>query len=190
MNSLEWRIKRLEENILGQAPSLAYFDRMHANSQNSIMDQLNVLAQQYQNFLVTSGKSYPKFMELYEKHKDLSVELEYSFDGSETSKAELVLAYEEDLLKFMHDIKTMAEKAEEVLDVKSWPDLSCFDQKLEKLRSSINTQERESAIVDRRLEELVRIYKELLDLLQNNTEIWNRKLESYENEDRSLDENI
>lgn len=190
MNSLEWRIKRLEENILGQAPSLAHFDRMHPNSQNSLLDQLNVVAQRYQNFLDTSGKNYPKFMELYERHKDLSVELEYSFDGSETSKAELVLAYEEDLLKFMHDIKTMAEKAENVLNDKNWPDLSCFEHKLEKLKNSINTQERESAVLDRRLEELISIYKELLDLLQNNTEIWNRKLESYENEDRDLDENI
>lgn len=184
MNSLEWRIKRLEENILGQALKYAHIDNQH-----SIMDQLNAVAQQYQNFLETSGKNYPKFADLYRKHKDLSVELEYSFDGSETSKAELVLAYEEDLLKFMHDIKTMAEKAESVLDDKDWPDLSKFDDKLEKLKKSIIIQERESTILDKRIEELVRIYKEVLDLLQSNTEVWNSKLESYENEDREPDEN-
>lgn len=179
MNSLEWRIKRLEENILGHAPSQA---------QDSILEQFNIIAQHYNNFLGTSGKNYSKFRELYDKHKDLSVELEYSFDGSEASKAELVLAYEEDLLKFMHDIKTMAEKAKSVLDDKNWPDLSNFDKKLEKLKKSVITQERESIILDRRVEKLVRIYKEVLDLLQNNTEIWNSKLESYENEEREPDE--
>lgn len=182
MNSLEWRIKRLEDQILGK------HDRLQTTNHNSIFDQLSVVAQQYQNFSETTGNNYFKFQELYNKYKDSLSHLNSLFECNEMTKAELVLAYEEDLVKYMSDIKLITEKAGKVLDDKRWPDLTPFEEKLEKLKNTTFAQEQECAVLDKRLGEIVKIYKEVLDLLQSNTVTWNNRLEAYECADRDSEE--
>lgn len=187
MNSLEWRAKQLENRLLGGSSGIHSLD---SDLRPSVSDQLQQLAALYKSFLDTQeGQKYARYRELYEKHKRLLAEL----DGPETqvsdsAKAELVLAYEEDLVKHLEDMKTMAEKADKVLDSKAWPDLTTYRERLDKLETITREQHLQATKLDKRTEELIDIYNNIITSFKSNTVIWNQKLEAYEDVDKKMDE--
>lgn len=193
MNSLEWRVKKLENKILGsQANRLAgnaHLNQLNNQQDESISDQLNKIAKCYKGFIDTDGEKYTKFVELYERHKNLLNELDKTNDDvSETAKAELVLAYEEDLIRHLEALRVMAEKADRVLNVDKWPDLSGYKQQLDKLEKITKEQHLQSMAIDKKTEELIEIYNDIIGSFKSNTVLWNNKLEAFENEEKKLDE--
>lgn len=190
MDSLEWRIKRIENQIIGKLGGIAHVDRIISQSvdRDPILDQLNNVATEYKNFTESPGQNYSRFFELKTKHKDLLNKLVDSNDPDETSKADLVLAYEDDLTKYMNDLTIMAKKAELVLKEENWPDISKVSGKLDKLRAINKEQHVESVAIDKRTEDLIEIYNEILLSFKSNMVLWNQKIEAYENEDKKLDD--
>lgn len=183
-------MKKLENKIFGQTAGTAYVDRLinQANKQESICDQLYSVAKSYNDYINDAGKSYPRFIELYNMSKDLLVQLENAYEGTESAKAELVLSYEEDLLKYLQNIKLMAEKSEHVLNIEEWPDLSSFQEKLEKLKKLVAVQKEQSDVMDNELWERIIVYKKNLDAIHNLEDTWNKRLEEYENADKEPEE--
>lgn len=190
MNSLEWRIKRLEEQILGKLRGAAHIDRIINQSidRDTIVDQLNNVATEYKNFIESPEQNYARFVELKTKHRDLLNKLVDDNDTDENSKAELVLAYEDDLTKYMEDLKIMAQKSELVLKEENWPDLRGAMGKLEKLQAINKEQHVQSVSLDKKTEDLIQIYNEILLSFKNNMVLWNQRIEAYENEDKKLDD--
>lgn len=190
MDSLEWRIKRIENQIIGKLGGVAHIDRIISQSvdRDPILDQLNNVATEYKNFTEDPGQNYSRFLELKSKHKDLLNKLVDSNDPDETSKADLVLAYEDDLTKYMNDLKIMGKKAELVLKEENWPDLSKVFAKLDKMQAINKEQHVESVAIDKRTEDLIEIYNEILLSFKSNMVIWNQKIEAYENEDEKQDD--
>lgn len=190
MNSLEWRVKRIENQILGKLGGVAHIDRIINQSvdQDSILDQLNYVATEYKKFIEGPGGNYSRFVELRAKHKDLLNQLVDTNNADETSKAELVLAYEEDLTKYMTDLKIMSEKAELVLKEERWPDLREAVGKLDKLQKINKEQHIQMLTIDKKTEDLIEIYNEILVSFKSNMVLWNQKLQAYENDDKKSDD--
>lgn len=182
MNSLEWRVKKLENKILGQSGS-AHVDRILGlgSHQENILTQLDSIAKAYKNFMDIYGKNYERFVELYEKNKTLLNDTQ-----SETSKVELVLAYEEDLTNHMKDLELLVNKADQVLNVEKWPDTSRL--KLEELQRKTREQHLQSIKIDQRTEELINIYTDIIGSFKSNMSLWNDKLEHYAELDKKLDD--
>lgn len=166
MNSLEWRVKKLEERILGQ--------KGFNLDKESILNQLINVTKSYNKFLEVSGESYLRYKNL-PKH-DL-------VDTSQGS-AELVLMYEDELNKYMQDLKQMAEKSENVLKVEKWPNLVGLEDKLNNLIKSTQSQWNQVEDQDQELWEVIKLYKKNLDTLKDLEKGWNERLEAYEGEDR------
>lgn len=188
MNSLEWRVKRLENTVLGQTGRLAHFGQFA--DQDTICDQLTRVASYYKNFNNSHGDKYAKFVTLYHKYRHLLGQLETNSDNdvSETAKAELVLAYENELVQHLEAVKSMANKGDKVLNVERWPDLSGYKERLDKLEQITKEQHLQSVALDRETESLIEIYNDTIGSFKSNMVIWNQKLEAYENEERKLDE--
>lgn len=188
MNSLEWRVKKLENLIFGKTAGAAHVDRILSQSsdQASIQDQLNSVAKHYANF-INNCDNYSKFRELYSKYSSLALDTN---DGDAASKAELVLAYEDDIHKYMQDLKSMADKADRVLDIKSWPDLSGYKQRIDKLQQITKEQHLQSLSVDDKTEDIIQIYNDIIGSFKSNMNIWNQKLEDLEaaEQERNNDE--
>lgn len=189
MDSLEWRLRKVENRILGELSSVTHVDRIIDQSidRDSILDQLNNISKEYKNFIDEHGDNYFRFIELRKKHEDLLSKLMVMDDTDETSKAELVLAYEEDIIKYMSDLKIMAEKADLVLKEERWPDLSKVSSRLDKIQKINREQHIQSDIVDKKTEDLIEIYNEILGSFKSNMVLWNQRIEAYENEDRESD---
>lgn len=195
MNSLEWRVKKLENKIIGQTNNLVHVDRILCRqpgvAQDSILEQLESIAKRYKSFLDSSnGPNYIKFVQLYDKYKALLSELDTRQDTDVASKAELVLAYEDELRRYMENTKTMAETADRVLNVDKWPDMNGFQERLDKLQTITKEQHIQSAAIDKRTEELIELYNEIIVSFKRNSALWNQKLEAYENEETEPDEDI
>jgi len=190
MESLEWRVKKLENTILGAQAGGPHFDRLTRTSddQPPILDQLNVIAKHYRSHLDGSGKDYARFVELYDKYRGLTGELVDNSPESRAAKVELILAYEDELLKYMGDLKDMAEKADRVLAVEKWPDLGGLEGRLGKLSTINRDQHVQSVALNQRTEELIEIYNEIIGSFKSNISTWNQVLESHENEEKRQDE--
>ena len=65
MNSLDWRIKKLEAKVIGKLGPL--------HDQQSPLDQLEDIAKHYASCVEGPHRSFPRFLELYNKHKRLLV---------------------------------------------------------------------------------------------------------------------
>lgn len=189
MNSLEWRTKKLENKILGEGAGLAQVERILSQSvdQPTIYEQLNTVARHYRNFIDHSGPVYERFVELHEKYQSLAKEFDTS-NSDLTAKADLVLAYEEDLIKYTQDIKSMAEKADRVLNFDNWPDLISVQDRVDNLQKITKEQHLQSVVLDRRTEELIELYNEIISSFKNNMTTWNQKLEAYENQEKRPEE--
>lgn len=192
MNSLEWRIKKLENQIIGPTNGASHLDKVvehSSNGQESICDQLKRVAKLYQSYIESEGQRYARFVELYEKHKNLLGELGSNGDEvSEATKTDLLLAYEDDLIKHLEAVKGMAEKADKVLNVEAWPDSSGYRERLEKLETVTKEQHFQTVALDKQTEELIDIYNDIIGSFKSNTVIWNQKLEAHESEERKLDD--
>lgn len=188
MNSLEWRAKKLENRIIGGAGCRTH--SYEASGQETpICDQLKRISKLYQNFVDANGEKYSRFLKLYQNHKRLLDELDSPAPQvSDAAKAELVLAYENDLVGHLESVKHMADKADKVLDESKWPDLTRFQERLMQLETITRDQHLQSVNLDQRTEELIEIYNEIITKFKSNTVIWNQKLEAHENEDRKMDE--
>ena len=110
--------------------------------------------------------------------------------GHSPAKAELVLAYEEDLKQHLEAVQAINDKADRVLDVKAWPDFRDYTEKLSKLETITKEQQLQSIQIDKRTEELIEVYNEIITSFRNNIGIWNQKLDVYENEIRNEDEDV
>lgn len=175
MNSFEWRLKKLEDRICG--PS--HLDR--SQDQKPLFDQLNSIATHYKNFIDNEDKNYTRFVELYGIHKDLLSKPDNASDmDCDTSKAELVLAYEADLKRFFNDTKLMAEKADKVLNIENWPDLSGYQDRLANLQTITKEQHLKSTVLDKKTEESIEIYNDIIGAFKRNMLIWEQKLEEKE----------
>lgn len=189
MESLEWRVKKLENKIAGARSGPPFCNTERYQDSRPICDQLNHVSKLYKNFTETSGERYSRFKELYEKHQKLLRDVEApTAQVSDASKAELVLAYENDLVNHLESVKLMAEKADQVLDETKWPDLSKYRERLEKLETITRDQHLQSVNLDQRTEELIEIYNDIITAFKSNTVIWDQKLEAHENEERKMDE--
>lgn len=166
MNSLEWRVKKLERLILGSNLDTT-----------PILDQLIVVAKNYNNYLNNADQNYTKFNTLY---KNLPAELE----PTSPSTIELIMAYEEDILRYVQDIKTMVDKADSVLKVEKWPSLRGVEEKLGKLEKLTSAEMDEADEQDQVLWERIKLYKKNMDTLKHLEKIWNEKLEAYENAEK------
>lgn len=176
---------------MGKLGGVSHLDRIISQSvdREPILDLLNDIGAEYKNFTDGPGQNYLKFVELKSKHKDLLDKLaDTSNETDDTSKADLVLAYEDDLTKYMNDLEIMAKKADLVLKDENWPDLSSVSKKLDKLQEINKEQHVQSVAMDRRTEELIGIYNEILTSFKSNMVLWNQKIEAYENEDKRLDD--
>lgn len=176
MNSFEWRLKKLEDRILGQVscPSHSKESNKHILP---VFDQLNSVAKHYKNF---EDKNYIRFVDLYSQHKNNLDRAEQS----DISKAELVLAYEADLNKYLNDTVQVAEKAEKVLDIEKWPDLSGYEQKLTQLQTITAEQHLKSTNLDKRTEELIEIYNDIIGAFKRNMVVWEEKLDNLPKEEQ------
>lgn len=174
MNSLEWRVKKLEDKISGHAGDVAQAELLlgQADIHGSIFNQLNTVAKHYKSF---SGPQFDRFFELYDSYSGL---LESSDDGDDKAKAELILAYEEEIVKYANDIKLMATKADEVLNIEKWPDLTNFQDRLDKLEKITKEQHIQSSKLDKSTEELIEIYNNIIESLKSNMAIWDQRLEA------------
>lgn len=191
MESLEWRVKKLENKILGQTASVAYLDRLMSqdNEQESICDQLSSVAKLYRSYLDNAGKNYLNFVESYGSAKKLLGELGDSHESSSASKVELVLAYEEDLVKYMKNLKSMAERANHVLNIERWPNLNGLTERLNKLEQNLmGHTDPEAEKIDQEVFERIMLYKKNLDTLRGLEITWNKRLEHYENAERDTEE--
>lgn len=191
---MEWRIKKLENQILGRTSNVGITDKLLNNAidRASIVDQLNTIAQQYKMFLDQNGEPYLKFKRSYDNYVSILSEMgQISKEGSERAQMELVLAYEDELVKHMENIKNMAELADKVLDVQKWPDLTEAKEKLDKLQTITKEQHLQSAALDNRTEEFIELYNEIINSFKNNTIVWDAKLEQHERLDLKIkDEHV
>lgn len=176
MESLEWRTKQLENRILSSD--------LTPTDGATVCEQLAEVAKLYKRFMQEHGEIFERFKDAYKNISDMATNMEVEDD----SKANLVLLYEEDLIKHFEMLKTIGEKSEKVLDIKQWPDTSRIN--LSKLETITRSQHLESAVLDRQLEELIDIYNDIISSFKDNTVIWNQKLEAYENEERPADEDV
>lgn len=169
MNSLEWRLKKLEDRLLGQ---------MMNPPEDGIFDQLNSIAEQHKSFIDSEDQTYSRFIELYSKHTQQAEASATtgSSGASASSRAELVLAYEDDLTKYLNNIKTLAEKADKILDGHNWPDLSIYEAKLAELRTIHKDQFVESQKIDSKTEELIQVYNDLIGAFKRNMIAWDSAL--------------
>lgn len=170
MNSLDWRIKKLEAQIVGRT--------VLSQDQQPILEQLENIAKHYASCIEGSHQTFPKFQELYNKHKQLLVGTE-SLDA----KKAIVLAYEKELVDYMQDLKTLAEKADKVLDVQNWPDMTLYKERVDKLQKIVREQHIQSTIIDKRTEELIEIYNDIIGSFKRNIETWDQKLEAHMEDD-------
>lgn len=176
MESLEWRTKQLENRILSST--------ILPSDGATICDRLVEVAKLYKKFTQEYGDLHTKFKNLYKSIADTST----SLDIDDDSKANLVLLYEDDLIKHFELLKMISEKADKILDIKQWPDTSRVD--LSNLETITRSQHLESVVLDKQLEELIDIYNDIISSFKDNTVIWNQKLEAYENEDKPADEDV
>lgn len=168
MDSLEWRLKKLEERLLGQS----------IPPEDNILDNLNSIAEHHKSFMDGEAQTYDRFVELYSKHKQQADHSAYvgPSGASASSKAELVLAYEDDISKYLNNIKTLAEKAETVLDGHEWPDLRQYEAKLENLKTISKEQFAENKKIDEKTEELIQLYNDLISTFKRNMIRWDGAL--------------
>lgn len=171
MNSFEWRLKQLEEKILAKQDHRSIYD------QGPICDQLLEVAKKFQ----VHGNKYKKFLDQYNEFKNQALE----DDIDTVSKAELVLSYENDLVRYFENLKSMADKADKVLDIEKWPDLLGYEAKLQKLQTITSKQAEESKLLDQRIEKLIEIYNDIITTFKYNMSIWNNSIEAHENAERS-----
>lgn len=185
MNSLEWRLKKIENKLLGSNSSVSHIDRVlsQSNDQNTIYNQFIEVSKHYKQHLSTDG-SYTRFMELYSKFKHLMNENKINNECDQMSKAELVLAYEDDLKRHFQNMETMTQKADQVLDINKWPELVEYQEKLDKIQKINLEQLRQSQDVDDKTEKLIEVYNDIISSFKSNMIIWNNKLEAYENEEK------
>lgn len=176
MESLEWRTKQLEDRILSA--------KLASHDEACICEKLAEVAKLYKRFMQEHGESFTRFKEAYKNMSDATTALEVGQD----SKANLVLLYEDDLIKHFEMLKAIAEKSEKVLDVKQWTDTSRVD--LSRLETITRSQHLESVVLDKQLEELIDIYNDIISSFKDNTVIWNQKLEAHESEEKSADEDV
>lgn len=188
MNSLEWRLKKLEDRILGRTAGPDDIDKLISSQTNEakpILDQLSVFARLFKGCVDNEFNNYNRFVELYAKHR---TNLEKSCKFADislsdiNSKAELVLAYEADLKKYLNNTKLMAEMADRVLDIKKWPDLTGYEDKLSKLQSITAEQYPQSVDLDKKTEKLIQIYNDIINSFKRNMVSWEETLESREKE--------
>jgi len=189
---LEWRTKKLENRLLGytgKGPN----HRHHDGDLGSVSQKIKPVAELYENFLTTpSGESFLKFLELQRKSKELLSNLEKcrNSDIGEAAKADLVLAYENDLTRHFESLKMLEEKADKVLDDKNWPDFSGLTGRLEKLKTITKEQHLQSVNLDQKTEALVELYNEIITSFRGNISMWNQRLDAYELQDRNPDEDV
>lgn len=174
INSFEWRLKKLENAIVGQQSEID----LSNNRAKSVFDHLVEVAKLYKSFMSTDGKNYSRFQELM-KNKNLWEELDS--DISDRAKAEIVLAYEDDLIKYFDSLKSVSDRADRVLNTDVWPDVNCVKGRIEKLETIIKEQHLQSVAIDKQTEELINIYNDIISSFKANTVRWNEKLEAYEN---------
>lgn len=189
MNSLEWRVKKLEDKILGLNGGLSQVDRIltHSADQDSIHDQLYVIAKQYKNYIDQGGHNYAKFIELYQKCKNSLIDTSDATDVDYNSKTELILAYEDELVKYFSNVKLLAENADKILDINKWPDLQ-LDKRLDKLQQINKQQLSQSVTLEKRTEELLDIYNGILTDFKFKQSKWNETLEKHEAQEKHMDE--
>jgi hypothetical protein len=166
MESHDWRAKQLEHKLPGPID----------------LDQLIQVAKVYRDFIDTNGERYANFLKLYEEYKNAAYN-QTNDQISDATKAELVLAYEDDLVRHLENVRTLTEKADKVLDVKRWPDLSGFQERIEKLATITRDQHLQSVTLDSQTEELIEVYNDIINSFKRNAVLWNQKLEAYEMED-------
>lgn len=179
MNSLEWRVKKLEDRILGQ-------DRTEAKE--PLLQQFTTIANQYKEFIDSPGNNYSRFLELYNIHKDILSNLSKTTDTSDTFKAELILAYHDELVNHLQNTEKLAQKADQVLDISKWPDLSSHQEKLDKLQTITKEQHLQSNVIDQKTEYLIELYNDIIGKFRSNMAIWNDRLEAYENEEKKSED--
>lgn len=171
MESLAWRAKQLEDKLPGPIN----------------LDQLIQVAKAYRVFIDANEEKYQNFLELKGKLDEISHNL--SNDGiSVLTTAELVLAYEDDLVRHLENVKTLVERADHVLDVTKWPDLSGFEKRLEKLETITRDQHLQAMTLDSKTEELIEVYNDIISSFKRNAVTWNQTLEAHEMEEKKLDE--
>lgn len=188
MNSLEWRLKKLEDRVLGngsnQRTPTSHIDTTNELPEKPIYDQIDGLAKHFKNFVDNECTNYQRFVDLYDKHANNINEL-----SSDRSKAELVMAYEEELTDYLNKTKQMSEQADRVLNIDQWPDLSGYDKRLEKLDASTSEQLQQTKKLEDKTKELAKVYDKTIETFKNNQRyIWEPKLEAYENEERPPEE--
>lgn len=176
MNSLEWRVKRLEARVLGQISGLPII-----TDQESILSRLHVIANYFRAYTDENGEQFQKFQEKYDKSKHVLS------DSDVDLKQDLVLSRKNELIKSMQEDKYMAEKADQILDSQKWPDVNQFKDRLDKLQTITKQQYSESVKLDKRTEELIEVYNEILQECKINISTWNSRLQAYEEEDRNPD---
>lgn len=169
MNSLEWRAKKLEQTIVGPAAVLSHIEQFRHHQ--TILSQLDAIAQHYASSLNDAHQIYPKYVQLYQKHKSLVNET----DSLEAKKA-IVLAYEAELQEYMQDLNTMADKADKVLRIEAWPDMSLYKERVDKLQQITRDQHIESNLIDKRTGELIEIYNDIISSFKKNISTWDQKL--------------
>lgn len=176
MNSLEWRVKRLEAKLLGQISGLPII-----SEQESILSRLHLIANYYRAYTDEHGEQFQKFREKYDKSKSVLG------DNDVGLKQDMVLSKQDELIKYMEEDKFMAEKADKVLDSQNWPDVNQFKARLEKLQTITKQQYSESMKLDKRTEELIEVYNEILKECKSNIATWDSRLQAYEEEERNND---
>lgn len=170
MDPLDWRAKKLEDLVIGQTP----VDQVLSKSADTpIVDQFNAVAKQFRDWHDAS-----------EARQRL---LKYRFPAEleptdESAKVELVLAHEEELIQQSQKLKLLAEKAETVLDEQRWPDLKGLPERVNQLQEITKEQNIGSNLIDRKTEELIEIYNDIIGSFKSNIVIWNQKLEAFEAE--------
>lgn len=169
-------MKKLEAKILGRTSGLPII-----NDQESALNRLHLIANYYRTYSDENGEQFLKFKEKYDKSKHVLNDNDISL------KQDLVLSKRDDLIRYMQEDKFMAEKADRVLDTQKWPDVNQFKDRLDKLQTITKQQYSESMKLDRKTEELIDVYNEILRECKINIATWNSKLQAYEEEDKDQD---
>lgn len=170
MNSLEWRIKQLEDRVSGQCTG-------HA----TIYNQLNDVAKAYLDH-TSQSEEYNIFESKYKGAQ--------STPTLDTTKIELVLDHQADLKNHLESSKAMADKAEKVLSIENWPDLSSYQDRIKSLQTSIAKYDKEASQIDKKTEEYIQLFYDLKQSMKSNMINWNERLELFAQKDNKSDEDL
>lgn len=185
MDSLEWRVKKLENRLIGIDNKFS-----HVQAKSSITDNLNEVAKLYLDHNSQSEK-YNKFYSQYKQCKSTLLDADSNLSSTGLkSQIELVLGHRGELEEHMKAASLMHDKAEKVLNSDNWIDLNPTLKKLSQIQEINEQQLAKSMEIDDKTGEYIKIYNDIIKSFKHNMVVWSDRLDYYESQKKSADEDV